>query len=208
MVLLGKGSSLRRVAMDGYNISWIPLHKKKQRKRCLPDNQLDKAALERGHGVITHSRQRTPSHHVSLQSRDAMASIPSFWHYATELLIGSPGNALAGIATWWQERKDFWQLTPMGGAYPWLPLRSLSCHLDNRSRDCLGSSSSSLPLTLVLLDLVPAPPLPLDPALHGDFRNPHSLNSTYFHQRRKDGNKSYPSKDKDCPDTSMAGASA
>ena len=40
----------------------------------------------------------------------------------------------------------------MGGAYPWLPLRSLSCHLDNRSRDCLGSSS--LPLTLVLLGLV------------------------------------------------------
>jgi len=40
----------------------------------------------------------------------------------------------------------------MGGAYPWLPLRSLSWHLDNRSRDCLGSSS--LPLTLVLLDLV------------------------------------------------------
>ena len=40
----------------------------------------------------------------------------------------------------------------MGGAYPWLPLRSLSCHLDNRSRDCLGSSS--LPLTLVLLNLV------------------------------------------------------
>ena len=25
---------------------------------------------------------------------------------------------------------------------------------------------------------------------------------------RKDGNKSYPSRDKDCPDTSMAGATA
>ena len=75
MVLFGKGSSLRRVAMDGYDISWIPLHKKKQRKRCLPDNQLDKAALERGHRVITHARQRTLSHHVSLQSRPAMASI-------------------------------------------------------------------------------------------------------------------------------------
>ena len=153
MVSLGKGSSLRRVAMDGYNISWIPLHKKKQRKRCLPDNQLDKAALERGHRVITQARQRTLSHHVSLQSRPAMASI---------------------------------QL----------------------SRDCLGSSSSSLLLTLVLLDLVSAPPLSHDPALHGDFRNPHSLNSTYLHQRRKDGNMSYPSRDKDCPDTSMAGASA
>ena len=98
MVSFGKGSSLRRVAMDGYDISWIPLHKKKQRKRCLPDNQLDKAALERGHRVITHARQRTLSHHVSLQSRPAMASI---------------------------------QL----------------------SRDCIGSSSS-LSLTLVLLDLV------------------------------------------------------
>ena len=75
MVSFGKGSSLRRVAMDGYDISWIPLHKKKQRKRCLPDNQLDKAALERGHRVITHARQRTLSHHVSLQSRPAMASI-------------------------------------------------------------------------------------------------------------------------------------
>ena len=41
--------------------------------------------LERGHRVITHARQRTLSHHVSLLSRDAMASIPSFWHYATEL---------------------------------------------------------------------------------------------------------------------------
>ena len=49
-------------------------------------------------------------------------------------------------------RKDFWQLTPMGGAYPWLPLRSLSCHLDNHSRDCLGSSSR--PLALLDLDLV------------------------------------------------------
>ena len=53
MVSLGKGSSLRRVAMDDYDISWILLHKKKQRKKCLPDNQLDKAALERGHRVIT-----------------------------------------------------------------------------------------------------------------------------------------------------------
>ena len=93
MVLLGKGSSLRRVAMDGYNISWIPLHKKKQRKRCLPDNQLDKAALERGHGV-------SGPRHTMLLCRVDM---------------------------------------------PWPAY--------NRSRDCLGSSSS-LPLTLVPLDLV------------------------------------------------------
>ena len=149
MVSLGKGSSLRRVAMDGYNISWIPLHKKKQRKRCLPDNQLDKAALERGHGVITHSRQRTPSHHVSLQSRPAMASIQLFSLLSRIFFFAS---------------FDSW-----------------SCS---------------------------SPPLPHDPALSGDFRNPHSLNSTYLHQRWKDGNKSYPSKDIDCPDTSMAGASA
>ena len=82
------------------------------------------------------------------------------------------------------ERKDFWQLAPMGGAYPWHPLRSLCCHLDNRSRECLGSSSCS------------APPFPHDPALHGDFRNPHSLNLTCLHQRRRDGNKSYPSETK------------
>ena len=87
------------------------------------------------------------------------------------------------------ERKDFWQLAPMGGAYPWLPLRSLSCHLDNRSRDCLGSSSHS-PCSCS------APPLSHDPALRGDFRNPHSQNLTCLHQRRKDGNKSYPSKTK------------
>ena len=87
------------------------------------------------------------------------------------------------------ERKDFWQLAPMGGAYPWLPLRSLSCHLDNRSRDCLGSSSHSS-------WSCPAPPISHDPALRGDFRNPHSLNSTCLHQRRKDGNKSYPSETK------------
>ena len=133
MVLLGKGSSLRRVAMDGYNISWIPLHKKKQRKRCLPDNQLDKAALERGHGVITHSRQRTPSHHVSLQSRPAMASIQSFSWLSWIFFFFSSFDY---CSTW-------------------------SCS-----------------------------------ALRGDFRNPHSLNSTYLHQRRKDGNKSYPSKTK------------
>ncbi len=145
MVLLGKGSSLRRVAMDGYNISWIPLHKKKQRKRCLPDNQLDKAALERGHRVITHSRQRTPSHHVSLQSRPAMASIQLF-----------------SLLSW-----IFFFFSSFDYCSTW------SCS-----------------------------------ALCGDFRNPHSLNSTYLHQRWKDGNKSYPSKDKDCPDTSMAGASA
>ena len=172
----GKGSSLRRVP---WMIMTPPEYflKSKQSKRCRPGNQLDKAAQERGHRVITHARQRTLSHHVSLQSRDAMASIPSFWHYATELWIGSPGKALAGIATWWQERKDFWQLAPMGGAYPWLPLQSLSCHLNNRSRDCLGSSS--LPLTCTCS----APPH--DPAHRGDFRNPHSLNSTCLHQRQK-----------------------
>ena len=188
----GKGSSLRRVP---WMIMTSPEYflKSKQSKRCRPGNQLDKAAQERGHRVITHARQRTLSHHVSLQSRDAMASIPSFWHYATELWIGSPGKALAGIATWWQERKDFWQLAPMGGAYPWLPLRSLSCHLDNRSRDCLGSSS--LPWTCTSWSCS-ASLLFNDPAHRGDLRNPHSLNSTYLHQRRKDGNKSYPSKTK------------
>ena len=41
-----------------------------------------------------------------------------------------------------------------------------------------------------------APPLSHDPALRGDFRNPHSQNLTYLHQRRKDGNKSYPSETK------------
>ena len=98
MVSFGKGSSLRRVP---WMIMTSPEYflKSKQSKRCRPGNQLDKAAQERGHRVITHARQRTLSHHVSLQSRDAMASIPSFWHYATELLIGSPGKALAGIAT-------------------------------------------------------------------------------------------------------------
>ena len=188
----GKGSSLRRVP---WMIMTSPEYflKSKQSKRCRPGNQLDKAAQERGHRVITHARQRTLSHHVSLQSRDAMASIPSFWHYATELWIGSPGKALAGIATWWQERKDFWQLAPMGGAYPWLPLRSLSCHLDNRSRDCLGSSP--LPWTCTSWSCS-ASLLFNDPAHRGDLRNPHSLNSTYLHQRRKDGNKSYPSKTK------------
>ena len=33
-------------------------------------------------------------------------------------------------------------------------------------------------------------------ALHGDLRNPHSLNLTYLHQRWKGGNKSYPSETK------------
>ena len=41
-----------------------------------------------------------------------------------------------------------------------------------------------------------SPPLSHDPALRGDFRNPHSQNMTYLHQRRKDGNKSYPSETK------------
>ena len=81
----GKGSSLRRAPwMITTSLEYFFI-KSKQRKRCLPGNQLDKAAQERGHRVITHARQRTLSHHVSLQSRDAMASIPSFWHYATEL---------------------------------------------------------------------------------------------------------------------------
>ena len=116
----GKGSSLRRVP---WMIMTSPeyLLKSKQSKRCLPGNQLDKAAQERGHRVITHARQRTLSHHVSLQSRDAMASIPSFWHYATELLIGSPGNALSGIATWWQREKIFGNWHQWVGHIPGFP---------------------------------------------------------------------------------------
>ena len=77
--------------------------------------------LERGHRVITLARQRTLSHHVSLQSRDAMASIPSFWHYATELLIGSPGNALSGIATWWQREKIYGNWHQWVGRIPGFP---------------------------------------------------------------------------------------
>ena len=92
-----------------------------------PSIQLDKAAQlvqctsERGHRVITLARQRTLSHHVSLQSRDAMASIPSFWHYATELLIGSPGNALSGIATWWQREKIYGNWHQWVGRIPGFP---------------------------------------------------------------------------------------
>ena len=116
----GKGSSLRRVP---WMIMTSPEYflKSKQSKRCRPGNQLDKAAQERGHRVITHARQRTLSHHVSLQSRDAMASIPSFWHYATELLIGSPGNALSGIATWWQREKIFGNWLQWVGRIPGFP---------------------------------------------------------------------------------------
>ena len=77
--------------------------------------------LERGHRVITLARQRTLSHHVSLQSRDAMASIPSFWHYATELSIGSPGNALSGVATWWQGEKIFGSWHQWVGHIPGFP---------------------------------------------------------------------------------------
>ena len=77
--------------------------------------------LERGHRVITLARQRTLSHHVSLLSRDAMASIPSFWHYATELSIGSPGNALSGVATWWQGEKIFGSWHQWVGHIPGFP---------------------------------------------------------------------------------------
>ena len=65
MVSLGKGSSLRRVAMDGYDISWIQEMSARQ-----PTRQGCTGKRPRG--------QRTPSHHVTLQSKDAMASIQSF----------------------------------------------------------------------------------------------------------------------------------
>ena len=63
------------------------------------------------------------------------------------------------------------------------------------------SAATSTIVLVIVLDLLlvqscSAPPFPHDPALHGDFRNPHSLNLTCLHQRRRDGNKSYPSETK------------
>ena len=48
--------------------------------------------LERGHRVITHARQRTLSHHVSLQAETPWPAT-IFRHYATGLHNGSPGKA-------------------------------------------------------------------------------------------------------------------
>ena len=48
--------------------------------------------LERGHRVITHVRQRTLSHHVSLQAETPWPAT-IFRHYATGLHNGSPGKA-------------------------------------------------------------------------------------------------------------------
>ena len=76
MVSFGKGSPLRRVP---WMITTSPEYLFISRSRArdvYQVNQLYKTALERGHRVITHARQRTLSHHDSLQSRDAMASIP------------------------------------------------------------------------------------------------------------------------------------
>ena len=48
--------------------------------------------LERGHRVLTHVRQRTLSHHVSLQAETPWPAT-IFRHYATGLHNGSPGKA-------------------------------------------------------------------------------------------------------------------
>ena len=48
--------------------------------------------LERGHRVITHVRQRTLSHHVSLQAETPWPAT-IFRHYATGLHNGLPGKA-------------------------------------------------------------------------------------------------------------------
>ena len=48
--------------------------------------------LERGHKVITHVRQRTLSHHVSLQAETPWPAT-IFRHYATGLHNGLPGKA-------------------------------------------------------------------------------------------------------------------
>ena len=202
----GKGSSLRRAPwMITTSLEYFFISRSSARD---VDQATNSTRLHKREAtwVITLARQRTPSHHVSLQSRDAMTSIPAFWHYATELRTGSPGKALSRYCNLMTGEKRFLAVDTNGWGVslaspsksllsPWQSFSWLSWIFFSSFDSCSSWSCS-------------APPVSHDPALRGDFRNPHSLNSTYLHQRWKDGNKSYPSRDKDCPDTSMAGASA
>ena len=91
----GKGSSLRRAPwMITTSLEYFFISRSSARD---VDQATNSTRLHKREAtwVITLARQRTPSHHVSLQSRDAMTSIPAFWHYATELRTGSPGKALS-----------------------------------------------------------------------------------------------------------------
>ena len=130
MVSLGKGSSLRRVALDDYD-------------RCPPGNQLVKAAPlgERPQG---HVQDSGPCHTMLVCKQRRHGQLPYLGIMPRDFTMARPARHSGRYCNPMAERKDFWQLAPMGGAYPWLPLRSLCCHLDNRSRDCLGSSSRSI----------------------------------------------------------------
>ena len=59
---------------------------------CQATNSSRQQHLERGHKVITHVRQRTLSHHVSLQAETPWPAT-IFRHYATGLHNGLPGKA-------------------------------------------------------------------------------------------------------------------
>ena len=120
-------------------------------------------------------------------SRGAMASchIQALGHGTSQWLARQ--GILAGIATQWQREKIYGNWHQWVGRIPGFPFEV--------------SAATSTIVLVIVLDLLlvqscSAPHFPRDPALHGDFRNPHSLNLTYLHQRRKDGNKSYPSETK------------
>ena len=76
----GKGSSLRRAPwMITTSLEYFFISRSSARD---VDQATNSTRLHKREAtwVITLARQRTPSHHVSLQSRDAMTSIPAFWH--------------------------------------------------------------------------------------------------------------------------------